>query len=75
MTRRVVISVDITKRYLEQIEKHNHAGLHLNAIISIAPSEIALGYAKQLDEEREQGNLRGPLHGVPILLKVNTQFY
>lgn len=72
LSRRVLTSVDITARYLDQIEKHNHAGLNLNAVISTAAEETVLKYAKQLDEERQQGVVRGPFHGVPILVKVGS---
>ncbi|KAK0612157.1 amidase signature domain-containing protein [Immersiella caudata] len=50
--------------------KRNHAGLKLNAVISTADQEAVLGQGRQLDAERRVGTLRGPLHGVPILLKV-----
>lgn len=63
LSRHVVTSVDITARYLDQIEKHNHAGLNSNAVISTAPKETVLEYAKQLDEERQRGAVRGPFHG------------
>jgi amidase len=63
-------SVELTTAYLDQIEKHNHAGLKLNAVISTAPRDRVLKYAQKLDDERAGGTLRGPLHGVPILVKV-----
>jgi amidase len=72
LSDRVLTSADIVQRYLAQIAKHNHAGLHLNAIISVADKETVLDQAKRLDEERERGKLRGPLHGIPILLKVSA---
>lgn len=67
---KVVTSVDIVKLYLAQISKHNHAGLHLNAIISIAERDSLLVCAQELDYERSQGKVRGPFHGIPIILKV-----
>lgn len=62
-------SVQIVNSYLAQIEKHNHAGAHLNAIIATAPRKLALERAAMLDEERRNGKIRGPLHGIPIIVK------
>ncbi|KIX07669.1 uncharacterized protein Z518_02323 [Rhinocladiella mackenziei CBS 650.93] len=68
-SRGVVTSVEIISRYLDQIEKHNHAGLKLNAVISTPPRDDVLARAQKLDEERARGLIRSPLHGIPILLK------
>ncbi|KAI9833738.1 MAG: hypothetical protein M1819_003471 [Sarea resinae] len=62
-------SVQIVTRCLEQIEKHNRAGLGLRAVISAAPRDIVIAQAEQLDLERANGKLRGPLHGIPIIVK------
>lgn len=62
-------SVQIIETYLAQIEKHNHAGAHLNALISVAPRDQALGQAAKLDQERQEGKIRSPLHGLPIIIK------
>jgi amidase len=64
-------SVDIVEALLDQIDKHNAKGLKLNAIISTTPRELALSIAKNLDVERSQGKIRGPLHGIPITIKDN----
>lgn len=66
----VLTSVEAVKLYLAQISKHNHAGLHLNAIISVVERDTLLARAYELDEERSRGKVRGPFHGVPIILKV-----
>jgi hypothetical protein len=66
-------SVEIITTYLTQIEKHNHAGAKLNAMISVAPRESVLEAAEKLDLERVAGKLRGPLHGLPIIVKVGLQ--
>ncbi len=66
-----VTSVDIVEASLDQIDKHNAKGLKLNAIISTTPRELALSIAKDLDVERSQGKIRGPLHGIPITIKDN----
>ena len=69
LTNRKITSVQIVEEYLQQIEKHNHAGAKLNAIISTAERGIVLAQAAALDEERKYGSLRGPLHGIPIIVK------
>jgi amidase len=63
-------SVEIISSYLEQIKKHNHAGAKLNAMITIAPRELVLKAAEKLDRERSAGKIRGPLHGLPVIVKV-----
>lgn len=62
-------SVEIVEVYLAQIEKHNHTGPKLNAIINVVPRDNLLARAKELDEERKEGKIRGPLHGLPIIVK------
>jgi amidase len=62
-------SVQIIETYLAQIGKHNHTGAHLNAIISVAPRKLALQRAAMLDQERRDGKVRSPLHGIPIIVK------
>lgn len=65
-----ISSVQLVQRYLAQIEAHNENGLSLHAIIDIAPKIEVLDIAGQLDYERRMGKSRGPLHGIPILVKV-----
>ena len=65
-------SRELVQACLEQIEKHNHQGLCLNAIISVAPHEHLCGLAEELDAERAAGKIRSPLHGIPIILKVRS---
>ncbi|MGI4865585.1 MAG: amidase [Janthinobacterium lividum] len=55
--------------YLARIAQLDQQGPKLNAIIELNPD--ALSIADTLDKERKAGKLRGPLHGVPILLKDN----
>jgi amidase len=59
--------LQIVEIYLKHIEKYN---TKLRAVICIAPS--ATKVAQALDDERTQGKLRGPLHGIPIIVKVNS---
>ena len=69
LTTGTLTSVDIVEGYCDQIEKHNHAGFKLNAIIAVAPRDIVLAQARVFDEERKNGKIRGPLHGLPIIFK------
>jgi amidase len=62
-------SVDLVTKCLAQIERHNHEGLQLNAVISTPPKNYLLKTAQKLDNERSKGELRSPLHGVPVLVK------
>lgn len=62
-------SVQLVKAYLAQIHKHNHNGMKLNAMISLAPETQLLETAQRLDNERQAGQLRGPLHGIPFITK------
>ncbi len=59
----------ITEQYLARIEAINTQGPALRAVLETNPDAIAI--AEALDEERRQGKVRGPLHGIPILLKDN----
>ncbi|KAF2275506.1 amidase signature enzyme [Westerdykella ornata] len=59
-------SVDLVKAYTKRILEVNN---ELHAITEINPD--ALKIAKDLDYERKFGRLRGPLHGLPILIKNN----
>jgi amidase len=59
----------ITQQYLERIESLDHRGPTLHHMLDINPE--ALEIADSLDRERAAGRLRGPLHGIPILLKDN----
>ncbi|WP_188456048.1 amidase family protein [Virgibacillus oceani] len=62
-------SKELTMMYLEQIAVYNNAGPNIHAVLEINPD--ALHIAEALDVEREQHGIRGPLHGIPILLKDN----
>jgi amidase len=62
-------SVEITRLYLDRIAALDRAGPRLRSIIETNPE--ALEVARRLDEERADGSVRGPLHGVPIVVKDN----
>ncbi|UFT99169.1 amidase [Radiobacillus kanasensis] len=62
-------SLALTKYYLEKIAAYNWKGPKINAVLEINPD--ALHVAEALDVERETSGARGPLHGIPILIKDN----
>jgi amidase len=62
-------SEQLVRMYLNRIEAVDKNGAKLNAVIEINPDAIAL--AKAMDLEMKAGKSRGPLHGIPILIKDN----
>ena len=62
-------SVELVKDCLQTITKHNHSGKMINAVLELNPEALLL--AEAADKERAAGHLRGPLHGIPLLLKDN----
>jgi amidase len=59
----------VAEMYLKRIEEVDRRGPALNSVIEVNPE--ALSIADALDRERKQGRVRGPLHGVPVLIKDN----
>lgn len=59
-------AVDICQKYYDRIQEVDPM---LHAVIEVNPD--ALKIAQQLDQERKNGKIRGPLHGIPILIKDN----
>lgn len=59
----------LTEKYLARIEALDRKGPALHAVLETNPD--ALSIADALDAERKAGTLRGPLHGIPILIKDN----
>ena len=55
--------------YLARIESIDQAGPELRSVIEVNPDALAI--ADTLDRERAEGHVRGPLHGIPILVKDN----
>ena len=65
MTDGSLSSVQLTADYLDRIAAYSH----LNAVLEISPT--ARRDAELLDEERRNGQVRGPMHGIPVLIKGN----
>jgi amidase len=59
----------LTSAYLDRIAAIDRKGPKLNAVIELNPDALAI--ADNLDAERRAGKMRGPLHGIPILIKDN----
>ncbi len=62
-------SEQITGMYLKHIEEIDKNGPSINAVIEINPEALII--ARSLDIEREIGKIRGPLHGIPVMIKDN----
>ena len=59
----------VTQQYLARIKSIDKAGPKLNSVIEVNPD--ALKIAEALDRERREKGPRGPLHGIPVLIKDN----
>ncbi len=59
----------LTDLYLKRIEEIDKNGPKLNSVIEVNPEALAI--AEQMDKERSEGSIRGPLHGIPIMIKDN----
>ena len=59
----------LTEMYLERVERIDRRGAALNSVIETNPDAPAI--ADALDRERKSGRVRGPLHGVPVVVKDN----
>jgi amidase len=62
-------SETITQLYIERIKDLDQNGIALRSVIEVNPD--AINIAKAMDEERKSGKVRGPMHGIPVLLKDN----
>ena len=60
----------LVDRYVDRIKRLDRGGPHVNSVLEVNPD--AQDIAEQLDKERKQKGPRGPLHGIPILLKDNV---
>lgn len=66
LNEEIITSEELINIYLERIKKYND---QYNALITI--NENAIKEAKELDEERQNGNIKSAIHGIPIIVKDN----
>jgi amidase len=69
MEKGALTSHDLMQRYLARIDAMDKHGPGVNAVIELNPDALAI--ADQMDSERKSGKVRGPLHGMPVLIKDN----
>jgi amidase len=69
MTAKQYTSRLLTELYLKRIDEIDKNGPKLNSVIEL--NKDALNMADAMDKEREKGKIRGPLHGIPVLIKDN----
>ena len=62
-------AVSLAKAYLRRIREIDQSGPAVNSVIEVNPD--ALHIARELDRERKSRGVRGPMHGIPVLLKDN----
>ena len=62
-------ALSLTEKYLQRIGSIDKSGPAINAVIEINPDAQAI--ARALDRERKEKGSRGPLHGIPVLIKDN----
>jgi amidase len=73
MAKGTLNSEKLTQMYLARIAAYDQQGPNINTVIYANPK--ALEAARALDAERKAGKVRGPLHGIPIVLKDNYNTY
>src|SRR3954468_11200804 len=73
MTSGKETAVSIARKYLNRIADLDKRGPALNAVIELNPDALAI--ARALDRERKERGPRGPLHGIPVLVKDNIDTY
>src|SRR5262245_56674661 len=62
-------SRSLCEKYMARIEALDRQGPALRCVLEVNPDVLAI--AESLDAERKAGKVRGPLHGIPILIKDN----
>jgi amidase len=65
-----VTSEALTRAYLDRIAKVDDSGPRLDSVIELNPNAVT--DAQALDAERKAGKVRGPMHGIPVLIKDNV---
>ncbi|HEX8038443.1 MAG TPA: amidase, partial [Chryseosolibacter sp.] len=69
MEKKEFTSRQLVELYKHRIEEVDRNGIKLNSVIELNPDALAI--AEQADRERSNGTVRGPLHGIPFLVKDN----
>ena len=64
-------SRSIVQAYLARVEEIDKKGPTLRSYLEVNPDALAI--ADQRDQERQEGHVRGPLHGIPVLVKDNIE--
>ncbi len=71
LARGTTTSEALVTAYLQRIERLDRKGPRLNSVIALMPD--ALQQARTLDAERVAGKMRGPMHGIPVMVKDNIE--
>ncbi|MCG6119104.1 MAG: amidase [Blastomonas sp.] len=66
-----ISSEELTRAYIDRIEALDRKGPRLNSVIAVMPG--AIEEARARDADRRRGDIRGALHGIPILIKDNIE--
>lgn len=69
MHRQELTAEQLVTWYLQRIDEIDRAGPNLNSIIELNPDAISI--ARALDDEWQKSGPRGPMHGIPVVLKAN----
>jgi amidase len=69
MARGQLSALELVNLYTQRIEQVDRRGPKVNSVVELNPD--ARRIARNLDHERRSGHVRGPLHGIPVLLKEN----
>jgi amidase len=62
-------ALELVNLYMQRIDQLDHRGPRVNSVVEVNPDARAI--ARTLDNERRGGHVRGPLHGIPVVLKEN----
>jgi amidase len=71
MQRGAATARSLTEEYLARIDALDKRGPAVNAVIELNPEALAV--AARCDDERRSGQVRGPLHGIPVVIKDNIE--
>jgi amidase len=71
LTAGLVSSEGLVAAYLGRIARFDHHGPEYRSVLALNPDAMTI--ARSLDGERKAGKLRGPLHGIPIIVKDNIE--